>query len=384
MSHPPIPLARPCIPPSALERVAAVLTSGHLTEGTVTRQFEESFAAFVGVRHAVAVTSCTTGLELALRAMGIGPGDEVIVPDYTYPASAMAVMLTGATAVIVDVDADTLNVNYEALETAITSRTRALMPVSIFGNPLDWDVLDSIAKRHKLPMLEDAACSLGSAFKNIRTGNFGAAAVFSLHPRKSITTGEGGMITTNDDALAARLRSCKRFGLDTVDGERELLRFAHLGTNLKMSDIVAAIGLAQMEIAEAIFAQRAALAARYTQWLAPLITAGQLRLPQTPQGGVHGWQSYCILLECTDKKRRDIILATLRAQGIEVQIGTYALHREPVFQKHPLCRVEGRMTGSVRAYEQTLALPLFHDITEEQQRHVVDALTLCLAGNHYG
>lgn len=369
----PIPLALPYIPPTALAYVAEVLQSGYVTEGPFTRRLEAAVAAYSGARHAIAVTSCTTGLELALRALGAGPGDEVIVPDYTYPATAQAVMLTSATAVIVDVDADTLNINYDALEAAITPRTKALIPVSLFGNPLDWSTLHALAARHRLPVLEDAACGLGSAHNGVRTGAHATAAVFSLHPRKSVTTGEGGIITTNDDTLAARLRSLKRFGLDTTEGERETLRFVRLGTNQKMSDIVAAVGLAQMEVADEIFGRRAALAASYTALLADLIRSGRIRLPQTTPGGVHAWQSYCILLE-----KRDKVLAALRSQGIEAQIGTYALHREPLFQTHALCRLQGTMAGSQAAYESTLALPLFHTMTQAQQQHVVEALTAAL------
>ena len=364
-----IPLARPYVPAAALEGVAQVLASGHLTEGPVTRRFEEAFAAFVGVDHAIAVTSCTTGLELVLRALGIGAGDEVIVPDYTYPATAQAVMLTGATAVIVDVDAYTLNIAYDALAAAITPRTKALMPVSLFGNPLDWSMLGTLAAKHGLPIVEDAACGLGSSYGSKRTGGFGTAAVFSLHPRKSITTGEGGMITTNDAELAATLRSVKRFGLDKLDAEREDMHFVRLGGNAKMSDILAAVGLAQMHEAEALFAQRVCMAEHYTELLGEAARRGLVRFVQTTPMGTHAWQSYCIFAE-----KRDRLLTVLRAQGIEVQVGTYALHQEPLFNVHPLCRLVGSMQGSANAHAHTLALPFFFGMTPEEQRRVVCCL----------
>lgn len=368
-----IPLTRPYIPTGTLEAVRAVLESGHLTEGSVTRRFEEAFAAFTGVPHAVACTSCTDGLELVLRAMEIGPGDEVIVPDYTYPATAQAVMLTGATAVIVDCDPATLNVDYNAMEAAVTSRTRAFMPVSLFGNPLNWDRLNALSRKCGLPVVEDAACALGSAYKGRRTGSYGLASVFSLHPRKSITTGEGGMIITGDDALASRLRSVKRFGLDRADGKREELRFVRLGANAKMSDIVAAVGLAQLAEAENILARRKELAARYDALLADAAKNGRLRFPRCTSGGTHAYQSYCVLMP-----ERDHVLRSLRAQGIEAQIGTYALHREPLFQTHPLCRLQGAMPGSREAYEKTLTLPLFHAMTDAEQQETVKCLTALL------
>lgn len=375
-----IPLTRPYLPANTLKKIAAVLTSGHLTEGPVTRQLEEAFAAFTGATEAVAVTSCTTGMELVLRALGIGAGDEVVVPDYTYPATAQAVMLTGATAVLVDCDPATLNVDYGAMEAAITPRTKALMPVSLFGNPLDWPRLEALARRHNLPVIEDAACGLGSAQGGKRTGSRGLAAIFSLHPRKSITTGEGGMITTSDPALARRLRSLKRFGLESLDGERETLRFAHLGTNLKMGDVAAAMGLAQMEEIDPILARRSELAARYRQLLQRAETEGLLRWPAMPPQSVHGWQSCCI---CTP--HRNQVLQALRAEGIEVQIGTYALHREPLFHTHPLCRLDNASTtgmpGSLRCFEETLALPLFHMMTETQQNQVAERLMALLTAS---
>lgn len=364
-----IPLSRPHIPASAIKRIEQVLASGHLTEGPVVRELEKSFAAVTQTRHAIAVTSCTTGLELVVRALGIGPGHEVIVPDYTYPATAQAVMLAGATAVIVDCDPRTLNIDYNALQAAITPHTRAIMPVSLFGNPLDWTRLDSIAAKHNLPIIEDAACGFGSSYLGRSTGSFGQAAIFSLHPRKSLTTGEGGMITTSDDNLAELLRSTKRFGLDLNATSRENTQFIRLGTNLKMSDLVAAVGLAQMEEADAIFTRRTKLAKRYQELLTVLENKGLLAWPSTPEGGRHGWQSCCVLL-----KNRDHVLNTLRAKGIEVQIGTYALHREPLFKNHPLARLHGELAGSLQAYRQTLALPLYHSMTEEEQQTVVNHL----------
>lgn len=365
-----IPLTKPYIPSNTKNILDMVLDSGFLTEGPMTKRFEEAFAKFIGVSEAIATTSCTTGLELVLRALPIQPGDEVIVPDYTYPATALAVMLLGATAVVVDVDPHTFNIDYNAIEAAITNRTRVLIPVSLFGNPLDWDRLTDITSNYPITIVEDAACGFGSMYTNRYTGSFGHAAVFSLHPRKSLTTGEGGMITTNDAALAAQLRSIKRFGLkSTHTDQRDALRFVHLGMNGKMSDIVAAVGFAQMAEIDMILQRRTEVAKRYQQLLTNAEQAGTISWPQTPQKGIHGWQSCCIRV-----KGRDRILATLYEEGIEAQIGTYALHHEPLFQTHPLCRIQGNMHGSHTAYEEALTLPLFHTITEAEQLYIVEKL----------
>lgn len=364
-----IPLIKPYIPDKTLTAVRDVLFSGYLTEGLVTKKFEEHFARFIHIPHAIAVTSCTTGLELVLRALDIGTGDEIIIPDYTYPATAQSIMITGATAVIVDCDPNTLNIDYNALEAAITPRTKCIMPVSLFGNPLNWDILNRLASRYKLKIVEDAACAFGSSYKGCYSGAFGDAAVFSLHPRKSITTGEGGMITTHDDILAARLRSLKHFGLTGDTAHRENILFAYLGTNAKMSDIVAAVGLAQLDEAEHILACRRNRAERYQLLLADMEQAGHLRWPITSPESLHGWQSCCILVS-----KRDRILQSMRSEDIEVQIGTYALHREPLFQSHPLCRLHGSLSGSLKAYETTLALPLYHTMTDADQEYVVDRL----------
>ena len=195
-----IPLIKPFITEEIKAAVCEVLDSGYLTEGPVTRQFEESIKDFTGCGYALAVCNCTVGLEMALRSLGVGPGDEVIVPDYTYPATASVVEIVGAKTAIVDVDPANMLIDYEAVEKAITDRTKALIPVSIFGNPLDYSRLWEIKKKYGLYLLEDAACSIGAQYDGIYAGCLADISVFSFHPRKFITTGEGGMVTTNHPA----------------------------------------------------------------------------------------------------------------------------------------------------------------------------------------
>lgn len=365
-----IPLMRPYMTRECKQAVLDVLDSGMLTEGPRVAELEAAFGAETGTRHAVAVTSCTTGLELVLRCLGVGPGDEVIVPDYTYPATAFAPMLLGATAVVVDVSPDTMLIDYEALEAAVTPRTRAVIPVSIFGNPLDWDRLLSVKRRHPaLALVEDAACSLGAAFRERPAGGWGDAGVFSLHPRKSITTGEGGMVTTDNEELARCMRSVKRFGLDRLDKEREAQAFIRLGTNYKMSDIQAALGVVQLRDFPVLAERRRTQISLYMKLLEDL----PVELPRVTPKGRHAWQSFCIFV-----RERDRILHETRARGIEVQIGTYALHEQPVFQKHPLCRLAGPYHGGAASSARCLALPLFHALTAGQQAEVAQALRVAL------
>lgn len=360
-----IPLIKPYITDELKRRVMDVLDSGYLTEGPVTREFETAVREFIGCGHVLAVTSCTTGLETGLRCLGVGPGDEVIVPDYTYPATATAVNIVGATAVIVDVDPWTMNIDYGALEAAITGRTKAFIPVSLFGNPLDYDRLAEIKARHGLYVLEDSACSLGAEYKDARVGTQADIAVFSCHPRKFITTGEGGLIATNNRDWADWMLSYKHFGMGVADS-RLTASFDRVGTNYKLSNVLAAIGLAQMSDVHELLAERRSLAARYTKLLQD---APGVSLPVTPEGGVHSWQTYCVFVE-----NRDAVMRAMREAGIEAQIGTYSLHMHPAFADNPLVRIRGDMAGSRHAFEHALALPLFHGMTEAEQLRVVETL----------
>jgi dTDP-4-amino-4,6-dideoxygalactose transaminase len=365
-----IPLIRPYITDAVRSKVLEVLDTGYLTEGPVTRELEGAFRDYVGCRHALAVTSCTTGLELALRCLGIGSGDEVIVPDYTYPATAAVAAIVGATAVIVDCSRDSMLINYDRVESAITPRTRAVVPVSLFGNPLDYERLDAIKQRHNVAIIEDAACSIGAAYRDRKVGSQADITVFSLHPRKFITTGEGGIVTTNREDWAAWMESYKHFGMGKAT-ERESIVFERIGTNYKLSNLQAAVGVVQMHSAEALLARRRELAGRY---IARLSGIPGVSVPVTTPHGQHSYQSFCIFVP-----QRDRLLSRLRADGIEAQIGSYALHRHPAFAPGPHVAINGTLEGSSYAYDHCLALPLFHDMTEAQQDEVVGALAAQLS-----
>jgi len=366
-----IPLIKPYIPKEAKDKIWEVLESGYLTEGPVTHQFENIVKDYIGCEYAMTVTSCTTGLEIALRALNIGPGDEVIIPDYTYPATANAVAIVGATIVIVDVARETMLIDYDAIEMAITEKTKAIIPVSLFGNPLDFDRLNTIKEKFNIPIIEDAACALGSEFNSIKTGNHADISVFSLHPRKFITTGEGGIITTDMTKWADWIQSYKHFGM-AVNDSRSNIIFERIGTNSKLSNILAAIGLVQMQEISKLLDQRLILANKYRKLLAPL---SNVRLPETTPDGKHSYQSFCIFIE-----ERDRVLQKMKDWGIEVQIGTYALHRHPAFTPSDTCIIQGSLPGSNDVFETCLTLPLYHELTSEEQAYIVDKLVLAMKG----
>ncbi len=366
-----IPLTKPFIPPETKKKIWEVLESGYLTEGPITAEFESAVKNYIGCRHAIAVTSCTTGLEIALRALNIGPGDEVIVPDYTYPATADAVAIVGAKIVIVDVSPQTMLIDYDALEYAVSDRTKAVIPVSLFGNPLDYERLMTIKHKHDFYVIEDAACSLGAEYKGQRIGKQADISIFSLHPRKFITTGEGGLISTNNATWANWMQSYKHFGMSASNSRSETV-FKRIGTNYKLSNILAAVGLSQMQYIDDMLSQRIDLAQNYNQILKHV---EGISLPETTGKAKHSYQSYCVFIE-----NRDQVLSTMRKRGIEVQIGTYALHKHDAFFPSDFCGVSGSMTGSNYVFEHCLALPLYHELTKKDQKYVVENLIQTMEG----
>jgi dTDP-4-amino-4,6-dideoxygalactose transaminase len=366
-----IPLIKPYVTQEVKDKVCEVLDSGYLTEGPVTREFENAVRDYIGCRFALAVCNCTVGLEMSLRTLGIGPGDEVIVPDYTYPATASVVHIVGARAVLVDIDPETMLIDYDALENAVTPRTRAVIPVSLFGNPLDHDRLKDIKKRHGIYIIEDAACSIGAQYRNHYVGNLADISVFSFHPRKFITTGEGGMVTTNHPEWAQWMNAYKHFGMNPSES-RHSARFDQVGTNFKLSNLQAAVGLVQMRHIDSLLSRRTQLAERYRS---VLDTPSGLSFPKTTPGGCHSWQSCCVLAP-----RRDEIIMRMKENRIETQIGTYALHMHGAYAESPRCRIAGRLSGSRYAFEHCLALPLYHDMSEFEQDLVIEQLLSILSG----
>ena len=364
-----IPLTRPQTDEAEIDEIRGVLESGTLTQGPKVVELERMVAELVGTPHAFATTSATTALHLSLVALGIGPGDEVLVPDFTFPATANVVVQQGATPVLVDIDLATFAVDVADLERRVTPRTRAVMPVHPFGLPAPMGPIMELAERHGLAVVEDAACALGAVCDGRPVGGFGTAGCFSFHPRKSITTGEGGMITTADDAFAERIRLLRSHG-GVRDGGR--FTFEAAGFNYRMSDILAAVGVAQMRKLDRFLAGRRRVAAWYDAALEGL---DGVQRPMTPDGRTHTYQSYVVLLD--ERNDRDAVIAALRRHGIESTIGTYALHAQPFFGR-TYGLAPGDLPRSHRAFTGSLALPLHGAMAEEEVGIVVEALTEAL------
>ena len=347
-----IRLARPDVGEPEAEAVREVLRSGQLTMGAKVEEFEEAIAGAVGVTHAAAVSSGTAALHLAVLALGIGPGDEVIVPAYTFPATANAVELCGASAVLVDVDPDTFLVDPRSVARALTDRTRAVMAVHLFGRPVDWEALRSVVPEDVV-LIEDAAGALGASYRGVPCGGLGALACFSFHPRKIVTTGEGGAVTTDDGDLDAAVRRLRHHGW------AELGSMPAPGFNYRLPDVLCAIGIPQIAQLESLLAARERVARGYELRLGNVVLT-----PHAAEGDRHGWQAYVVQLD-----RRDEALGALRAEGIEAQIGTWALHRlEPY-------RAQGSFPGADRAFERALALPFHTQLTDSDLDRVTEVLT---------
>jgi perosamine synthetase len=357
-----IPLIKPYITQETKDKVFEVLESGYLTEGSVTKEFEEAIKEYIGCQHTIAVCNCTVGLEMALRVLNVGPGDEVIVPDYTYPATADVVEIVGAKIVIVDIDPKTMLINYDAVEQAITPLTKAIIPVSLFGSSLNYEKLNTIKEKYNLYIIEDAACSIGALFEDKKVGNLADISVFSLHPRKFITTGEGGMITTNNRAWYDWMLSYKYFGMG-VHESRLATDFVRIGTNYKLSNIQAAVGLVQMYHIDELLEKRRKLARKYYEMLGD---KPEISFPKITEKGTHSWQSCNIFIN-----NRNETIEKLKEKNIETQIGTYALHMHKAFNQNLNCSIIGDMLGSKHAFNHCLTLPMYHAMTEEEQDYVV-------------
>lgn len=361
----PVRLALPYTDTAEIEAVAEVLASGTLTQGPRVVRFEEAIAELVGARHAVATTSATTALHLALAALNIGPGDEVLVPDFTFPASANVVVEVGARPVLVDIDLATYTMDVEQAERLVSARTKAIMPVHTFGLAADMKPVLNLAGRHGLAIVEDAACALGTTYHGQPVGALGTAGCFSFHPRKSITTGEGGMVTTNDPDLADRLRLLRSHG-----GIRRGNRFTFeaAGYNYRLSDILAAIGIAQLGKLDWILRRRREIAARYRELLADVTGISP---PIEPPWGGHVYQSFVVLLD--EAIDRDAVIAAVAEEGIETTLGTYALHCQPYFQR-TFGYQSGDLPASHMAYQRSLTLPLFVTLDDATQERIVATL----------
>jgi dTDP-4-amino-4,6-dideoxygalactose transaminase len=352
------------------------LMSGWLTQGPQVAAFERAFAERHRAAHALATTSCTTALHLILAAMEIGPGDEVIVPAFTWVATANVVLYCGATPVFVDVDPATYNLDPAQVAAKVTPRTRAIIAVHLFGLCADVDAIAAAAPG--IPIVEDAACAAGAASLGRPAGTLGLAAAFSFHPRKSITTGEGGMVTTQDAALAARMDSLRNHGASVAEEQRHhgprpylLPDFNLLGFNYRMTDLQGAVGLAQLAKLDRFVAERAERAAGYAQALADV---AWLRTPVVPEGQEHAWQAYvCWVDESRSPGTRNEIMEALQERGISTRPGTHAVHMLGYYRdRFGLCPDD--FPGARDCDRLTMAIPLHNRMSAEDYAYVADAL----------
>ena len=391
--HSPIPFARPWIGENEAEAARRAILSGWVTQGPEVREFENKFAEFVGAPHACAVSNCTTALHLALRAVGVGPGDEVITVSHSFIATANSIRYCGAIPVFVDIQPDTYNIDPTLIEAVITPRTRAILCVHQIGMPCDLKVILEIAHRHSLPVVEDAACAVGSEIlwngQREKIGKpHGDIACFSFHPRKLLTTGDGGMLTTSNAEWDQKFRLWRQHSMSVPDTVRHTSNtvvfegYTELGYNYRLTDIQAAVGREQLKRLPEIVAIRREQADRYCELLAEI---PGLVLPNEPTWARSNWQSFCVRLPegCAQHQ----VMQALLDDGIASRRGVMCIHREPAYPPgtwkcgDPACDcLPGtcrRLRESELAQEQAIMLPLFHQMTAVQQERVVDVLSAC-------
>ncbi|MDR7578491.1 MAG: DegT/DnrJ/EryC1/StrS family aminotransferase [Armatimonadota bacterium] len=356
-----VPIARPVVTEADRRRVLEVLSSGKLSSGEWVERFEAAFAAYVQVPHAVATSSGTAGLEALLEALGVGPGDEVVVPAFTFAATANAVVHRGARPVFVDIDPVTFNLDPSSVEDALRRhpRVRGIVAVHLYGLPAAVDVLAELADRHGVWLVEDAAQAHGAALRGRRVGGFGVAAVFSFYPTKNMTTGEGGMVVARDPQLARRVR------LLVHQGQSGPYRYEVVGHNYRMTDLAAALGLGQLEKLD----ERNAARRRNAQTLTEVLRDLPGILPPTePEGYFHVYHQYTVRA-----RRREELSRHLRARGVETRV----YYPEPVPHTEPYRRLgytPGGWPQAERASGEVLSLPVHPALTEGDLRRVVDAV----------
>ena len=358
-----IPLAVPDVGDEEIAEIKKVMSTGFLTEGSTTKEFENMVADYLKVKHAIAVTSCTTGLHAVLESLKI-KGQEVIVPDYTYPATAEAVVLAGGIPVLADVDIASMNMTTEILEEAYDEKMTVFSPVSWAGVPLEKEIYRK-SEKLGLKMLEDSACSLGAKIGEEYVGKIADYSCFSFHPRKVITTGEGGMITTDNDEIAEKCYSFKHFGAKGSS-------FESIGTNYKLSNILSAIGVIQMKKIENIIQNRIEKARIYQELLSKI---DNIKPAYVGKNTRQTFQSYTCYVE--KEEFRDKIREVLAKENIQSQIGTYALHLEPAYKN---MKKVGDLKNSELLFKNALTLPLHKNLTQDDQESICRIIDKTLNG----
>lgn len=379
---PNIPVYRPWIGEQEAQAARRPILSGWVTMGPEVEAFEREFAAYVGAKHACAVSSCTTALHLSLLAVGVEPDTEVITVSHTFIATANSVRFCRATPVFIDIQPDTYNMDPELIEQAITPRTRAILCVHQIGMPCDMKAILAVARRHKLPVVEDCACGIGSEI--LCDGQWdklgkphGDACCFSFHPRKLLTTGDGGMITTSNGEWDERFRRLRHHGMNVTTTVRHQARqvifesYPEVAFNYRMTDIQAAVGREQLKRLPEMIGRRRRMAERYQ---AKLDAIPGLKAPHEPVWAHSNWQSYCVRLPEQFDQRQ--VMQELLDRGVVTRRGIMCIHREPAYAGLPC---PWPLTESEKAQDHCVLLPLFHQMTEQDQDYVVEQLESILA-----
>ena len=377
-----IPISLPMLGDDEWHALKEPIMSGWVTQGPKVAEFERKFSEIHGVKHSLGVTSCTTGLHLILAALDIQAGDEVIVPSFTWVATANVVLHCGATPVLVDVDPQTFNINVDQALAAVTSKTKAVIAVHLFGLCADIKSLRERLPQH-VKIIEDAACAAGAMTAEGTAGSLGDAASFSFHPRKSVTTGEGGMVTTNDDALAEKMVQLRNHGATISKEQRHhgprpylLPDFNLLGYNYRMTDLQGAVGVIQIQKLKQFISERAEWAAYYRKELGDI---NCLQLPSEPEKGSHGWQSFVTILD--PKKSpisRNDLMEKLQADGISTRPGTHAIHML-TYYRNRYEFIETDYPGSLICNNYSMAIPLHNRMSADDFTYVVQQLRKYLA-----
>ncbi|MGC6502740.1 MAG: DegT/DnrJ/EryC1/StrS family aminotransferase [Flavobacteriaceae bacterium] len=371
-----IPISLPVTGEEEWQALKEPLTTGWLTSGPKVRAFEQAFAERHQVKHAIAVTSATTALHLALVALDIKPGDEVIVPAFTWVSTANVVLYQGAEVVFCDIDPKTFNLDPNQLKEKITPKTKAIMVVHLFGLCAQMDEIKAVAG--DIPLIEDGACAAGSAYKNVPAGGLGLMGCFSFHPRKSITTGEGGMITTNDDELGERLQVLRNHGASVSEEQRHhgpkpyiLPDFNVLGYNYRMTDLQGAIGEVQLKKLDQFIDQRSKWAAVYTDALKDI---PWIQVPTFSKDDRHGWQSYVLLIDETKAPlSRNAIMEALQQAGISTRPGTHAVHMLGYYAERYSIHPED-FPGAQTANDKSISIPLHNRMVDEDFQYIINCI----------
>lgn len=371
-----IPISLPSTGLEEWEALKIPLQTGWLTQGPFVAEFEKTFAAIHGVKHAIAVSNCTTALHLALLALDIRAGDEVIVPAFTWVSTANAVVYCGARPVFVDIDLNTFNLDIEKLSLAVTKKTKAIIPVHLFG--LCANVPEIRKRFPELKIVEDGACASGAAIGSDFAGSLGDVGCFSFHPRKSVTTGEGGMLTTNNEVIAEKLNRLRNHGASVSEEQRHkgprpylLPSFEVVGYNYRMTDLQGAVGVVQLKKLNGFIEERDRWAKFYNEKFKNI---SWLKTPYVPDGYRHGWQSYVLLVdeERAPMKRNDLMEYLLQ-KGISTRPGTHAVHMLDVYRNMYGIRPED-YPNARKANDYSMAIPLHNRMTEEDFHYVAEAL----------